>query len=56
MLTGYLSLGHQPGSDWVNMQQWAKCFTIPAINCRSKCPNEPDEDRLPSTTAVAMFL
>jgi hypothetical protein len=27
VLSGYLLLGHWPGSDWVNTWHWTKCFT-----------------------------
>jgi hypothetical protein len=27
VLAGYVSLGRQPGGDWVNMRHWTKCFT-----------------------------
>jgi len=28
VLTGYLSLGYRPGSDWANTWHWTKRFTI----------------------------
>jgi hypothetical protein len=28
VLTGYLSVGHQHGGDWVNTWHWTKCFAV----------------------------
>ena len=39
-LTGNLSLGCLPSSDWVHTWHWTKHFTTPALHSWPGCPNE----------------